>query len=90
MADDLSLIRFEGGFAFRIERDRHSRRIGLPLGDGIAEELENIVLLPPVKTACAVLGLTRSIKMQAAAADNYQGSYPTIPPQALLGQMVYC
>jgi hypothetical protein len=28
--------------------------------------------------------------MQAAAADNYQGSYPTIPPQALLGQMVYC
>ena len=82
MADDLSLIRFEGRFTFCIERDCHGCRIWFPLGDGIAEELENIVLLPPLKTACAVLGLTRSIEMQEAAADNCQGSYPNIPPQA--------
>jgi hypothetical protein len=50
--------------------------------------LENVVVLPPIKTAGAILDLTERIEMQATAADNCQGPYQNIPHQALVGQKV--
>jgi hypothetical protein len=88
MTDDLSLIRLEGAFTFRIERNCRGRRIGPALGDGIAEELENIVILPSLKTTGAILGLTKRAEMQATAADDCQGPYQNISHQALVDQKV--
>jgi hypothetical protein len=88
MADDPAVIRLEGGFTFYIEGCRRGCRIGAAFGDGISEELEDIVVLPTFETAGAILDLTERIEMQATAADDCQGPYQNIPHQALVGERV--
>jgi hypothetical protein len=88
MADDLTLIGLEGGFTFDIEGRRHCGRIGPAFCDGVAEKLENIVVLPTVEATRAILCLTGSIKMQAAAVNNRHDPDQPIPQQALVHQNV--
>src|ERR1700731_476711 len=82
MPDDFALVGFEGCFTFCIEGGCYGCRIGPALGDGVAKELEDIVVLPPLESAGGILDLTCRIQMQGAAAENGQGSYQDLLHQA--------
>src|SRR5690348_8773413 len=92
MADDLSFIRSERTFAFRVQwlqRVDVDHRIGLSLGDGIPEKLENIVF-PPMMCRVARPGdriprLPEGRKTETTTADGRYQPYHEHLPQAEKG-----
>jgi hypothetical protein len=89
MPDDPAFIGLKRGFTFCIQCGRDRRRIGPAFCNGIAEELENIVVVAPsLESACGILNLSCSIEMQAAAAEDDQGSYQDMLHQALMVKQV--
>lgn len=55
MADDLAFVGFKRGFGLCIEGGGDGRRIGDAFCDGVAKELEDIVVLPALQAGQAVL-----------------------------------
>jgi hypothetical protein len=98
VADNLAFVGFKRGFGLRIEGGGYGRRIGAAFCDGVAEELEDIVVLPSLDPGqavpaldvggCAVLCLTVRIQLNAAAAEHCQEPYQNIPHQAFMNQTV--
>src|ERR1700759_2764416 len=82
MAGDLAFIGFKGAFTFGVECNRYCRRVGAAFCDGVAEELEDVVVLQALKAAGAILDLTDGMPARYAEASHCQGPYQNIPHQA--------
>ena len=78
MPDDLPLIRLIGALRLGIDGHRHidiGHRVRPPLGDGIPEEKEDIVVLPLVVPATRTILLPIAGKAAPAAAKERDKPY---------------
>jgi hypothetical protein len=86
MPDHLSFEGLKRTFALGIQRGGIRHGIRPSLGDGIAEELEDIVVpQPPGPMGSAVFDLAKDTQMQPATADQRHKPYHGTLPQVLIG-----